>query len=101
MKYPVQNDRWTLRRWAALCAVLVLVVFATTLEVHAHAVAGAGSNDSHCSLCIASHSVAAPAQLTVATVTFAYCEVFAAAEPQLHSRLLVTSSFIRPPPQSL
>jgi hypothetical protein len=104
MNNSVQNDRPTLRNLAAKLVVLALVIFATTQVVHTHALSSAnGPNpiESHCSLCIAAHSVAAPAQVNTITTVFASVIFQAAAEPQLHSRLAVLSAFIRPPPASL
>jgi hypothetical protein len=103
MNRTVPNDRSTLRQLASTFFVLVLLVFATAQLIHAHNPANPDSpkSESHCLLCVASHSAAAPAQVSIAPITFNYLTFQAASEPQLHSRLSVPPSFIRPPPENL
>ncbi|MDT8067813.1 MAG: hypothetical protein ROO76_06555 [Terriglobia bacterium] len=102
MNRPLQNDRSTLRQLAATLFVLALVVFATAQLIHAHNPANPNSpkSESHCLLCVAAHSMAAPAQAAVAAITFDYLIIKAMPEPQLYSRLSVPSFFIRPPPEN-
>ncbi len=100
MEDTVRIDRSKLRRWAATFVVLALALFVTTQLVHIHAL-GKSTNESHCSLCIAAHSAAAPTQASPTPVLLQTRTVQVASEPQPHSRLSVFSSFIRPPPVSL
>jgi hypothetical protein len=103
MKRTFQNDRSTFRRIAATFFVLALVAFATAQLIHAHNPANPTStqSESHCLLCVAAHSAAAPAQAAIAPVTSQYYILHVVSEPQLRSRLTLPSSFIRPPPESL
>lgn len=102
MKSKVQIDHSKLRRLATTLVVLLMVVFATAREVHNHSSANdLNPNESHCSLCMAVHSAAAPAQATTALVVFTSYLFEVAAETQPHSRLSIPSTFIRPPPASL
>jgi hypothetical protein len=98
MKRKSQFDRTPAMKWAVLLGVLVFSVFAIAEVVHFHPVT---TPESHCSLCMASHSAAAPTQVSTAP---APALVFAPAEspaPQLQSRLFVPSASIRPPPPAV
>jgi len=103
MNRTVQNDRSTVRQLAAAFVVLVLLVFTSAEAVHRHAAVNSDNPqaESHCLLCVAGHSAAAPTQTSIAPVAFASLIFQSASEPQLHSRLSIPSSFIRPPPENL
>jgi hypothetical protein len=98
MNRKSQFDRTPAMKWAVLLAVLMFAVFAIAEVVHFHPVT---TPDSHCSLCMASHSAAAPTQVTatpVLTLVFAPAE---SSSPQLQSRLFVPIASIRPPPPAV
>ncbi|HEU5400683.1 MAG TPA: hypothetical protein VFU86_04955 [Terriglobales bacterium] len=103
MNRTVQNDRSTFRQLAAAFVVLVLLVFTSAEAVHAHTATSTDNprTESHCLLCVAGHSAAAPTQVSIAPIAFASLIFQSVSEPQLHSRLSVPSSFIRPPPENL
>jgi hypothetical protein len=103
MNRTFQNDRSKLRQLAAAFVVLVLLVFTSAEAVHAHRTTNKDNprTESHCLLCVAGHSAAAPTQATIAPIAFASLIFQSASEPQLHSRLSLPSSFIRPPPENL
>ncbi len=68
-------------------------------SVHQHdEFARSGAVHSHCALCIFSHSPAAVTATRSAPVPVRDVAELAFAEPQLRSRLLIPSAFIRPPP---
>jgi hypothetical protein len=95
MKSESQFDRTPAMKWAMVLAILLFAVFATIEVVHFHPVT---TPESHCSLCMAAHSAAAPTQVSAApelALVFAPAE---SSEPQLQSRLFVSPASIRPPP---
>ena len=98
MKRKSQFDRTPAMKWAVLLAVLMFFVFATAEVVHFHPVT---TPESHCSLCMASHSAAAPTQVSAAPVLALIFAPAESAEPQLQSRLFVPSASIRPPPPAV
>jgi hypothetical protein len=103
MKPESQFDRTPAMKWAVVLAVVLFAVLATAEIAHFHPVVSGASSApaSHCPLCMAAHSAAAPTQV-IATLVFAL--VFAPAEssePQLLSRLFVPSTSIRPPPPAV
>lgn len=94
-----QFDRSRGQRFIALFAAILLTSLAFVQTIHLHEeLSRSGASRSHCALCIFSHS---PAVVTAARSAPAPVSAFAtriAAEAQLRSRLLVPSTFIRPPP---
>jgi hypothetical protein len=98
MKRKRQFDRTPAMKWALVLAVLVFAVFATTEVVHIHPSA---APESHCSLCLAAHSAAAPAQVSAAPVLALVFALTESSEPQLQSRLFVSFASIRPPPPAV
>ena len=91
-----------IQKWTALFFVLVMAAFGFVQAVHVHdALAGQASPASHCSLCVVAHSAAVVTPASAAPAPVLEAAMLAVSEPQLESRLQVTSSFIRPPPQSL
>jgi hypothetical protein len=102
MKPSRQFDRPPLQKWMAMFFVLVVACFGFVQAVHAHdAVAGKPAPASHCSLCVVAHSAALIVSGGIAPAPVCEAAQLVALEPQLRSRLYVTSSNIRPPPQSL
>lgn len=87
------------RRMVAIFAVLLVAGIGFVQSVHLHEdVIPSGPTRSHCALCVFSHS---PAVITAAGTTPALATDFASPQlqdPQLRSRLMVCSAFIRPPP---
>lgn len=93
------------RRWLAWLCVAIVAVFGFVQAVHVHD--GLASDESpsapavHCLICVAAHSAPAVTAISFApTLTFT-ANVVAVPDPQLESQLVVPSSFIRPPPQSV
>jgi hypothetical protein len=86
-------------RLTAVFAVLLIAGLGLVQSVHVHEeLAPSRATRTHCALCVFSHS---PAVITAAgsapakVPEVAYSHL---AEPQLQSRLLVASAFVRPPP---
>ena len=105
MKPNSQYDRERFRKWSVLLLALVLAVFAMVQVVHSHdgmaSDDGSSSAATHCSICVAAHSVPLPVAVSFLPVLAFCCDSIAAAEPQLGSQLRIQSAFIRPPPQTL
>ena len=102
MKPLLQLDRSPLQKWTAVFFVLVMAGFGFVQAVHVHdAEAGQTSPVSHCSLCVVVHSAALITATSTAPAQVSDPARLAVLEPQLQSRLHVTSSYIRPPPQDL
>jgi hypothetical protein len=100
-----QSDSERSRKWKALLLVLVLAVFGVVQVVHVHNGSanedGPSSPATHCSICVAAHAVPlAPAISPAPVLTFTTHLVFVS-DPELGSHLVVSSAFIRPPPQAL
>jgi len=97
-----QLERPLLRKCTALLFVLVMAGFGFVQAVHVHdALASQSSPASHCSLCVVAHSAAVVTPVSSAPAPSQESARIAVLEPQLQSRLHVTSSDIRPPPQDL
>ena len=92
-----ENSLW--RRLTAVFVVLLIAGLGFVESVHLHeGVDPSGAVNTHCALCVLSHI---PAVVTTARSAPAPVLDFVSlpsAEPQLHSRLLVPSLSIRPPP---
>ncbi len=104
MKPYSQFARNGVQRWAALLMVLVIAVFGIVEVVHVH---DGPANDArpnspatHCATCVAAHSAAVKAEASFAPVLSFQPGTTFTNEPQLESRLVFFSSFIRPPPAS-
>lgn len=102
MKPCSQSVRNDARSWVALLLVLVTSVFAFAQAVHMHRGLADDSlpngTTTHCMLCVASHAAAVTAEVSFAPVLTYQSIPVLVAEPQLESRLLVFTSFTRPPP---
>jgi len=98
MKRKRQFDRTPAMKWVVVLAVLMFAVFATAEAVHIHPSA---APESHCSLCLAAHSAAAPTQASAAPVLALGFAPAESSEPQLQSRLFVSPASIRPPPPAV
>ena len=89
----------SLWRLTVAFAVLLVAGVAIVQSFHLHEeLAPSGVTRSHCALCVFSHS---PAVVTVARsvpVPLLDYASLPSVDPQLRSRLLVCSAFIRPPP---
>jgi hypothetical protein len=102
MKENFQLDRSLLQKRTALLFVLVIAGFGFVQAVHVHnALVGQPSPTTHCSLCVVAHSAAITTTVSAAPAPVLESALIALTQPQLQSRLHVTSSCIRPPPQSL
>lgn len=102
MKSLFQSECSLARKWTALLFVLVIAGFGFVQAVHVHeSQAGQPVPNSHCSLCVVAHSAAAITQASTPQAPVPQSAMVAAPDPQLQSRLQVSSSYIRPPPQSL
>lgn len=94
-----QFEHSGLRRLTAVFVVLLVASVSFLGSVHQHdEFARSGAVHSHCALCIFSHSPAAVTATRSAPVPVRDVAELAFAEPQLRSRLLIPSAFIRPPP---
>ena len=99
---PLQQLKSPLQKWTAVLFVLLMAGFGFVQAVHVHDVlAGQTSPASHCSVCVAAHNAVLVTPPSTAPLPVLSSALLDASEPQLESRLHVTSSFIRPPPQSL
>jgi hypothetical protein len=97
-----QSGLKPIQKWTALLFVLVMAGFGFVQAVHVHdAVAGQTAPASHCSLCVVAHSAALITPPSAAPAQVSDSAQLVVLEPQLQSRLHVTSSYIRPPPQNL
>jgi len=102
MKSLFQFERSLARKCISLLFVLVIAGFGFVQAVHVHeSLAGRPVPNSHCSLCVVAHSAAAITQANTTQAPVPQSVMVAASDPQLQSRLQVSSSYIRPPPQSL
>ena len=104
MKLKSQFDRSPLQRWTALLFVLVITVFGTVQAVHIHggpAARGANESATHCALCLATHSVATITEAISSPAPIILSVAIVVTRPQAESRLVVRTSFIRPPPVTL
>jgi hypothetical protein len=103
MKRKSQFDRTPVMKWAVVLAVLLFAVLATAEVAHFHPVVSGASSapESHCSLCMASHSAAAPTQVSATPVLALLFAPAESSSPQLQSRLFVPVASIRPPPPAV
>lgn len=103
MKPLRQFERSLLRQCAAVAFVFLMLGFGFVQAVHVHdALASQTSSPaSHCSLCVVAHNAVLISPPSAAPLPALSAALLEAGEPQLESRLQFTSSFIRPPPQSL
>jgi hypothetical protein len=102
MSLKRQFDGSPLQRWTAIFFAMVMAGFGFVQAVHVHdALAGQSSPASHCSLCMVAHSAAVITPASAAPAPVLKSVVVVQSEPQHLSRLHVTSSFIRPPPDDL
>ena len=102
MNAAIQFERSMLRKWAAVCCILLFAALTFVQVAHIHPSTAdhgnADSPDRGCSLCLALHCVAAPAEISAAPV-FEFASISEiVSDPQLVSHLYVTANFIRPPP---
>jgi hypothetical protein len=104
MKQLFEFDRTLSRKRVALMFVLVLAVLGFVQAVHGHdGIAEKGNTtlpDSHCTFCVASHSVAVITSVSLTPALASQSGTLLVGEPQLQSNLLVFFSLIRPPPSA-
>ncbi len=82
-----------------MLAVILIAGVGFVQAIHLHEdLAPFGAARSHCALCVFSHSPAVVTATRSAPVPVGDFTALVSAEPQLRSRLLVSSAFIRPPP---
>ena len=102
MKPFHQVDRHRLQTFSVALLVLVIAGFGFVQAVHVHdALAKPSFPVSHCSLCVVAHSGAVITAAGAAVAPVVTSAAIAVSDAQLQSHLEGTSSFIRPPPQSL
>ena len=86
-------------RYLAYVCVLSFAIAGIAETAHFHSDLGKASNEQHCSLCIAAHSVARPAQAAAAVAAPSLCVgvlvIGTTLVPDSRSTL---SLYIRPPP---
>lgn len=105
MKSRSQMDSQLSRQCLAALCILVMAVFGFVQAVHVHD--GLADNESpngpvaRCLICVAAHSAPVVTGISVAPVLIVSASVTPVLDPQLHPQLVVPSSFIRPPPQTL
>jgi len=89
---------WLMRQFAYVC-VLLFAIAGIAETAHFHSDLGKASNEQHCSLCIAAHSVARPAQAATVVAAPSLCVgvliIGTTLVPDSRSTL---SLYIRPPP---
>jgi len=89
---------WLTRQLTYVC-VLLFAIAGIAETAHFHSDLGKSSSEQHCSLCIAAHSVARPAQATIPVAALSLCVgvlvVGTTLVPDSRSAL---SLYIRPPP---
>jgi len=98
MRLARQFETSVLRRVTALAAVVLITGLGLVQSIHLHECARSNAGRSHCALCVFSHSPAVVTAARSAPAPVADSASFVIAEPQLRSRLLLASAFIRPPP---
>jgi len=86
-------------RWFAFLCLLLFAVAGIEEAAHFHLDAGKGPDEQHCSLCIAAHSLARPAQAftTIAAPT-RWIAVLVIGGPSIPESNSILSHRIRPPP---
>jgi hypothetical protein len=86
-------------RWVAWACLLLFTVAGVEEASHFHSDLANSSNEQHCSLCIAAHSVARPAQVVNVVSTPTRClDVLLLCGPLQPDSRAVLSDYIRPPP---
>jgi hypothetical protein len=99
MRLASQFDKSLFRRLTAVFAVLLIAGFGFVQSVHLHdESAPSSATHSHCALCAFSHSPAVATAARSAPIPVLSFTSLQSVEPQLHSRLLLPSVSIRPPP---
>src|ERR1700754_1811283 len=104
MKRNSQHVLGGVQRWMALCFVLAVAAFGFVQAVHMHASSfteGPSSGATHCTTCFAAHSVAAAVDVSFSPALTSQPGTVPGAEPQHQARLVIFSSYTRPPPQEL
>ena len=105
MKPRLQSDAPLLRRWLAVFCIVVMAVFGFVQAVHVHDGLAADESPStpaaHCLICVAAHSATVVTAISLAPVLATSASVTPVLDPQVHSQLVVFTTFIRPPPQLL
>jgi hypothetical protein len=86
-------------RWLASLCLLLFVVAGIAEAAHFHPDAGKGPDEQHCSLCIAAHSIARPAQIAGPVPSPTRCVgVLTVSTPVVPDSRSILSLSIRPPP---
>jgi hypothetical protein len=102
MRSYLNFGRSPMQKYIALTLGLLMVAIGCVQAVHVHdALARQSSPASHCSFCVVAHNAAVITPFSSAPMPLVEASLPALSQPQLTSRLLINSSFIRPPPQSL
>lgn len=92
--------KWINRRAAALLCLAAIVSLAgvQALHIHMELQARAGSLDTHCTLCVVSHTVVRPQQTYVVTLPVRVQASRVIAQAPRQSHIAIFQLFIRPPP---
>jgi hypothetical protein len=105
MKLNRQFDRAAFQKWCALLLVLVVALFGFAQAVHLHDLLanedGPNGPPAHCLICVSAHSAPVVTTISPLPALALTAIVLADIDPQLRSCLIVSSKFIRPPPQVL
>jgi hypothetical protein len=103
MKQANQFERSLPQRLMAAFFVLVVAGFGFVQAVHVHdpVLEPSSAPSSHCSLCAVAHTTVAVTAASSTPVPTVHYEAQQLCEPQHESRLVISSSLIRPPPLSL
>ena len=99
MRMVRKFDRSGWQRCVAGFAAILISCLGLVQSIHLHEeFAPRNAAHSHCALCVFSHSPAVVTASRSAPAPVSDFAALAAAEPQLNSRRLIPSAFIRPPP---
>src|SRR5689334_7538999 len=101
MKLLSQFEKPVCWRLTAAFAVLLIAGLGFVQSVHLHdELAPSSAARSHCAICVFSHSPAVVTAAGAAPAPALDFTTISSTDPQLRSQLLVSSTFIRPPPVS-
>lgn len=96
MRFSLHQRALAFRAVGVLCIVLIFCTgFVTAVHFHRDA---PNSTDHSCTICALVHSGVVPVEAGPILPVFSAAETVEVATPQSHSRAVVCSFYIRPPP---
>jgi hypothetical protein len=96
--FDLRTHTGVYRAVAVLCVFLIFLTgFIAAVHFHAD---GSDSSDRSCSVCALAHAGVVPAEIGTQIPVLVPTVVSEVAAEKSHSLLLVSSSYIRPPPQA-